>query len=117
MMPDDSVSELEKEKAMVWKGDLDDWKRCHRLMARLNRDGTKLELWRDWLGVSPRSRQKVWTEDDYFPPSDGFNGGPIVRAPALEGAQRESLVTVVQEHVRATFLSDFPKVNRLRLRI
>jgi len=99
IVPDDSVSELETEKAMVWKGDLDDWKRCHHLMARLNRDGTKLELWRDWLGVSPRTRQNVWTEDDYFPPSDGFNGGPIVRAPALEGSQRESLVTVIQEHI------------------
>ncbi len=117
IVPDDSVSELETEKAMVWKGDLDDWKRCHHLMTRLNRDGTKLELWRDWLGVSPRTRQNVWTEDDYFPPSDGFNGGPIVRAPALEGAQRESLVTVVQEHVRAAFLSDFSKANCLRLRI
>jgi hypothetical protein len=99
IVSDDSVSELETEKGMVWKGDLDDWKRCHHLMTRLNRDGTKLELWRDWLGVSPRTRQNVWTEDDNFPPSDSFNGGPIVKPPALEGAQRESLVTVVQEHV------------------
>jgi hypothetical protein len=100
IIPDSSTLEVETEKVMVWRGDLDDWKRCHHLMARLNRDGTKLELWREWLGVSPRSRQrKVWTEDDYSPPPKDFNGGPLVRAPALEGAQRESLATVVHDHV------------------
>jgi len=118
IIPDDSASEIEADKAMVWRGDLGDWKRCHRLMARLNRDGIKLELWRDWLGVSPRTRRRVWTEDDYLTPSDDdFNGGPIIRAPALEGAQRESLATVVQEHVRAVSIPDFCKADSLRLRI
>lgn len=101
IMPDGSALELEREKLMVWRGDLDDWNRCHHLMARLNRDGTKLELWREWLGVSPRTRQrKVWSEDSSVL-SEKFNGGPSVRAPALEGAQRESLTTVVHDHVRA----------------
>jgi hypothetical protein len=100
IIPDSSTLEVETEKVMVWRGDLDDWKRCHHLMARLNRDGTKLELWREWLGVSPRSRQrKVWTEDDFSPPPKDSNGGPLVRAPALEGAQRESLAAVVHDHV------------------
>jgi hypothetical protein len=97
--PDSSALELETEKVMVWRGDLDDWKRCHHLMARLNRDGTKLELWREWLGVSPRARRKVWTEDDNALPLEEFNGGRSIRAPALEGAQRESLATVVHDHV------------------
>jgi hypothetical protein len=100
--PDSSTLDLETEKAMVWRGDLDDWKRCHHLMARLNRDGTKLELWREWLDVPPRTRQrKVWTEDDYSLPPEGFNGGPSVRTPALEEAQREGLARVVHDHVRA----------------
>jgi len=99
IVPDDSASDFETEKVMVWRGDLDDWKRCRHLMSRLNRDGTKLELWKEWLGVSPQTRQRrVWTDDDYLTPSEDF-GGPIARAPALEGAQRESLVTAVQEHV------------------
>jgi hypothetical protein len=117
IVPDDSVPELETEKTMVWRGDLDDWKRCHHLMTRLNRDGIKLELWRDWLGVSPRTRRRVWTEDESFNPSEGFNDGPMVRAPALEGAQRDSLVTAVQEHVRAVSIPDFCRSDDLRLRI
>ena len=98
--PHSSALDLETEKVMVWKGDLDDWKRCHHLMARLNRDGTKLELLREWLGVSPRVRQrKIWTEDDNALPLEEFIGGRSMRAPALEGAQRESLATVVHDHV------------------
>lgn len=103
IVPEDSASEFETEKIMVWRGDLDDWKRCRHLMSRLNRDGTKLELWKEWLGVSPRTRQRVWTDDDYLTPSEDF-GGPIARAPVLEGAQRESLVTAVREHVRPVFV-------------
>ena len=102
IIPDSSNLELETEKVMVWRGDPDDWKRCHHLMMRLNTDGTKLEIWREWLGVSPRSRQrKVWSEDDYSVPPQEYNGGPSARAPALEGTQRESLTTVVHDHVRA----------------
>lgn len=100
VMLDSSAVELETEKVTVWRGDPDDWNRCHHLMARLNRDGIKLELWREWLGVSPRTRQrKIWTEDDYSVPLEKFNGGPSARAPALEGAQRESLATAVRDHV------------------
>jgi hypothetical protein len=107
-VPDDSASELETEKVMVWRGDLDDWKRCQHLMARLNRDGTKLELWKEWLGVSPRTRQRsVWTEDGYLTPTEDLGGGPIARAAALEGAQRESLVTAVREHVRPVSIHGF----------
>jgi hypothetical protein len=106
VMPDSSALELGTEKDVVWRGDPDDWNRCHHLMARLNRDGTKLELWREWLGVSPRTRQrKVWSEDDYQVSSEKSNGEPLVRAPALEGAQKESLATVVHDHVRATIPS------------
>lgn len=103
VIPDSRTLELETEKVMVWRGDSDDWNRCHHLMARLNRDGTKLELWREWLGVSPRTRRRqVWSEDDYSVPLETFNGELSVGA--LEGAQRESLTTVVHDHVRATLL-------------
>jgi hypothetical protein len=106
VMPDSSTLDLETEKVMVWRDDPDDWNRCHHLMAHLNTDGTKLELWREWLGVSPRTRQrKVWSEDDYPVPSEKVNDGPSVKAPALEGAKRESLATVVHDHVWATIPS------------
>lgn len=109
---EDNASELETEKAMVWRGDLDDWKRCRHLMARLNRDGTKLELWKEWLGVSPRTRhRRVWTDDDYLTPSEDFVGGPIAGALALEGAQRESLVTAVQQHVRPVYVHGFDNAD------
>jgi hypothetical protein len=102
IIADNATLELETEKAMVWRGDLGDWQRCHDLMVHLNGDGTKLDVWREWLGVSPRTRQRrVWTEDDNFIDSEGFQGGPITRAPVVEGAQRESLALVVRDHVRA----------------
>ncbi|KAI0361611.1 hypothetical protein OH77DRAFT_1469432 [Trametes cingulata] len=46
--------------AAVWRGDGDDWERCHTALRRLSRDGRKLELWASWLGVSeevPLSRR------------------------------------------------------------
>jgi hypothetical protein len=100
IIPDNSALELEAEKALVWRGDAEDWKRCHHLMVRLNRDGTKLDLWRQWLGVSPRVRQrKVWTEDDYVTPFEECNS--VERTPVLEGVQREDLTAVVRDHVSA----------------
>ncbi|KAI0724562.1 hypothetical protein C8T65DRAFT_563506 [Cerioporus squamosus] len=35
----------------VWKGDADDWGRCHVALRSLGQDGRKLELWANWLGV------------------------------------------------------------------
>jgi Integral peroxisomal membrane peroxin len=103
IIPDHGALQLEAEKALVWRGDAEDWKRCHHLMVRLNRDGTKLDLWREWLGVPPRVRhRKVWTEDDYTIPSEE-SSSLEARAPALEGAQREDLAGVVRDHVRAAF--------------
>lgn len=103
IIPDNSALELEAEKALVWRGSPDDWKRCHHLMVRLNRDGTKLDLWREWLGVSPRTRhgKVVWSEDDFGIPSEESNS-LVAKAPMLEGVQREDLVAVVHDHVRAT---------------
>jgi hypothetical protein len=103
IIPDNSALELEAEKALVWRGSPDDWKRCHHLMVRLNRDGTKLDLWREWLGVSPRTRhgKVVWSEDDFGIPSEE-SSSLVAKAPMLEGVQREDLVAVVHDHVRGT---------------
>lgn len=56
----------------VWMGDGDDWKRCHLLMRRLDRDGKRLELWKEWLDASTlqhASPVKKWSEDEQPLPS------------------------------------------------
>jgi hypothetical protein len=95
--PDDGALELAAAKATVWSGEPNNWERIHHLMVRWNRDGTRLELWREWLGVPPQTRQmKVWSEDKYSLPSEEEDA---TKARPLEGAQRENLAAVVRDHV------------------
>ncbi|KAI0756982.1 hypothetical protein C8Q80DRAFT_1131442 [Daedaleopsis nitida] len=59
-----SVSDTSDGKADVWKGDFGDWGRCRIAMRRLGRDGRKIELWANWLGVptgSPPSPPASWS--------------------------------------------------------
>ncbi len=95
--PDDGVLELEAAKATVWSGDPKDWIRIHQFMVRWNRDGTRLELWREWLGVPPQTRhRKVWSEDEYSPTCERE---ATTNALTLEGTQRDNLAAVVRDHV------------------
>ncbi|PIL31957.1 hypothetical protein GSI_06661 [Ganoderma sinense ZZ0214-1] len=48
-----SVSD-DSEESGVWRGDEDDWRRCHSALRHLSRDGRKLEVWAHWLGVSEK---------------------------------------------------------------
>ena len=97
--PDYGALELEAAKAMVWSGEPNNWERIHHFMVRWNRDGTRLELWREWLGIPPQTRQrKVWSEDEYSPPEEEQNGH-TTKAQLLEEAQRENLAAVVRDHV------------------
>lgn len=99
IVPDDGARELEAAKAMVWGGEPNDWERIHYFMVRWNRDGTRLELWRKWLGIPPQTRQrKVWSEDEYSSPSEEQNE-QATKALPLEETQRESLAAVVRDHV------------------
>ncbi|KAG8901462.1 hypothetical protein FRB99_005291 [Tulasnella sp. 403] len=59
--PNHSSSDLgESEESALgntWRGDPEaDWDRCRRVMRHFGRDGRKLELWRDWLGLSLDSK-------------------------------------------------------------
>ena len=48
----------------VWRNDSDDWERCHAALRRLGRDGRKLELWINWLGLTDQtsvSRPQSWS--------------------------------------------------------
>ncbi|KAI0068189.1 hypothetical protein BV25DRAFT_1911204 [Artomyces pyxidatus] len=96
---------LDFDERDVWKGDEGDWRRCHLLMKRMNRDGKKIELWRDWLGIprrDPQSKQirKQWTEDECPLPSEiardelSASWGPIHEQPAKDKISR-----VVQDHI------------------
>jgi len=97
--PDDGALELEAAKATVWSGEPNSWERIHHFMVRCNRDGTRLELWREWLGVPPQTRQrKVWSEDEYSLPSEEEQNRHATKALSLEGAQRENLAAVVRDH-------------------
>jgi len=98
VVPDDGAQELEAAKAMVWSGEPDDWERIHHFMVRWNRDGTRLELWREWLGVPPQTRQrKVWSEDEYSSPSEE-EIGHATKFRSLEGTQKNNLAAVVRDH-------------------
>jgi len=99
VVPHDGARELEAAKAMVWNGEPNDWERIHNLMVRWNMDGTKLELWREWLGIPPQTRQrKVWSEDEYTSPSEEEQIGHVAKARPQERAQRENLAVVVRDH-------------------
>lgn len=58
----------------VWKGDEEDWNRCHAALRSQDGDGRKLELWEEWIDHRPRDRtnaqRKQWTEDSGYLPSE-----------------------------------------------
>ncbi|KAI0322334.1 hypothetical protein OF83DRAFT_861529 [Amylostereum chailletii] len=91
----------------VWKGDEDDWNRCHLLMHQLNRDGRRLELWRSWLGTlahisPPRAAPKQWSEDEYLLPSETTRDQLRARIQSQSNQDRppmEYIGRVIQKHV------------------
>ncbi|KAH9065751.1 hypothetical protein EDB87DRAFT_1592987 [Lactarius vividus] len=98
IVPDDTL-ELEAAKAAAWSDEPNNWERIHYIMVRSNRDGTRLELWREWLGVPPQTRQRnVWSEDEYSLPSEEKQNRHATKARPLAGAQRENLAAVVRDH-------------------
>ncbi|KAG8881504.1 hypothetical protein FRB98_004287 [Tulasnella sp. 332] len=55
------------EEMKTWQGDVAaDWDRCHKLMRSTNRDGRRLELWVDWLGVGRTPEAKGLVNGDYM---------------------------------------------------
>lgn len=54
-------------EARTWQGDpMGDWERCHHLLRSSNRDGRRLELWRDWLGVGGTAEDSMLPDGDYI---------------------------------------------------
>lgn len=96
----------EDEANEVWKGDEDDWARCHAALKRLGCDGMKLELWKAWLGDdrdrerNGRTRHKLqWSDDPGLvsPEKDPSNDADC--ALYIRGAPREPARAVIRTHV------------------
>jgi hypothetical protein len=103
----------------IWRGDENDWSRCHAALKTLRGDGRRLELWKSWIGdegeqeedmlamvrlSNERKRGVQWTEDqnmtvksERVPISHIITEEPLtvdgVRAP------RDFLAKVLSEHV------------------
>ncbi|KIO27694.1 hypothetical protein M407DRAFT_189057 [Tulasnella calospora MUT 4182] len=53
--PDDDDVSTSAYSALghTWRGEpASDWERCRRVLAHYNRDGKKLEVWSEWLGIT-----------------------------------------------------------------
>lgn len=65
------------EEMKTWQGDaVADWDRCHRLLRSTNRDGRRLELWADWLGVGQTAEAKGPANEDYLTSSSAAADQP-----------------------------------------
>lgn len=92
---------------LVWEGvSVDDWFRCHDYLKTLSRDGKKLEVWKQWLGLAIQQQgvRKQWTEDGNLLPSQ------ILRADNLTSEDTvapplEFVVAVIREHASCVSLS------------
>jgi len=95
----------------VWLSEpAENWRRCRKLMSRLATDGQKLEIWRLWFGVdhpdykdkfltvSPKRREKQWTEDDYPLPSE-VAASTIPIKEFIAPVQRQYIIPVLRGHV------------------
>jgi len=53
----------------IWRGDENDWERCHAALKLVDTDGKKLELMRNWTGLKSEAvrRRIQWTEDADIP--------------------------------------------------
>lgn len=98
------------EAGEVWRGDDDDWTRCHAMLKRFGSDGMKLELWKAWLGDDrdrehkgkKRYRQQ-WSDDSGLFPSGASQDNSSIPAdvrPYADEAPRELVRVVISTHVR-----------------
>jgi hypothetical protein len=114
----------------IWRGNENDWSRCHAALKTLRSDGKRLELWKSWIGdegeqeedmlamvrlSNERKRGVQWTEDqnmtvksERVPISHLITDEPLT----VDGscAPRDLLVKVLNEHV--SNYPFFPRVFR-----
>lgn len=89
----------------VWKGDGEDWRRCHEAIRSQDSDGRKLELWEDWIerpiDIS-KIQRKQWTDDAEWLPSEVARDEHFKnrQAERKESPQAGAISTVLRQHVR-----------------
>jgi hypothetical protein len=109
----------------IWRGNDNDWSRCHTALKTLRSDGRRLELWKSWIGdegeqeedmlatvrLSSEKRRRVqWTEDQNMtaksqriPISHFITDEPLGAGGSC--APREFLTKVLNEHVSSILFS------------
>ncbi|THH16898.1 hypothetical protein EW146_g3828 [Bondarzewia mesenterica] len=105
-----SVREIDPDGAKrvqsVWKGDGGDWERCCSCMRQLLRDGKKLELWKEWLGINDvvengRGKGKQRTEDASPLPSQAARDELVSeQLSSNEPPPAEFIARVTSEHAQ-----------------
>ena len=120
------------EGAEIWRGDADDWGRCHAALRHLGRDGRKLELWARWLGLPegmPPSPPVSWdptvapylkvtppesVDETPLPSSDAPSAEDLLRSTEDSGtsispAAKEDVRAVVRVHVSHEYVPSLPE--------
>ncbi|KAH9950339.1 hypothetical protein B0H21DRAFT_722994 [Amylocystis lapponica] len=105
---DDDESGLEVE---VWRGDEYDWERCHAVLRRVGRDGRKLEMWAQWLGLTPSNNLSEEIQDapvdagkqlpeEFLKPPDVVRDGPMTVLTGMgdSSAPRSFMTRLVRAH-------------------
>lgn len=89
----------DEEKAVdVWRGDEEDWTRCHTSLRRLGRDGRKLELWARWLGLPLDNKLSGPANGDGR--ISGDKQLATHTSADLEAAEEKHVASVIRSHVR-----------------
>jgi hypothetical protein len=87
----------------IWEGDVqDDWLRCHDYLRTLSRDGKKLEVWRQWLGLvsqqETRPMRKQRSQDEAPMPSE-IQGPDNLTSQDIVPPPIDFVITVVRAHM------------------
>jgi len=100
----DSDSESLQRSGFVWEGDPQaDWIHCHDCLRSFPRDGKKLEIWRQWLGLRDQDDAEVirkqWTEDEAPLPSQTYEADRSTQdwAPPVP---TDVIVPVIRENIK-----------------
>jgi len=86
---------------LIWEGiPEDDWFRCHDYLKTLSRDGRKLEVWRQWFGLTDLGQppKKQWSQDDEPLPSENLRADNLTSEGAVP-PPIDYVVPVVQDHM------------------
>lgn len=107
----------------IWKGDEEDWSRCHAAIRSQDSDGRKLELWEDWIEHRPidksQIQRKQWTEDAECLPSEVARDKDFeTRAGRIANPQPDAISAVLRQRgieILYTFIYPSSRTRFLQL--